>query len=119
MVRNAKDLRTSLLAITCLLIVIFGVPLLLVELAGDPIPHGLPSTGGIQHSLTSPISDTGLQHLLASVCWIIWALFSASVASELLAWTRQSSSVRLPIVGGAAQRLVLAAVLLFGTAHRQ
>jgi hypothetical protein len=92
-----------------------GVPWGLVAIVGWPLPHHLPTLGGLRNALaTRGIPNQTLLDALGCVAWLAWASVAISIAEEVAATAFGRGSKRLPFAGAfqpVAARLV-AAVLL-------
>jgi nucleoid-associated protein YgaU len=85
--RAATRWLKALAALTALLAVIVGVPLVLAGIGG--LPHALPSMHAIADSLRSK-DNTGAYFRIAgaAVVWIAWAIFTAATVKEVAASIR-------------------------------
>jgi nucleoid-associated protein YgaU len=81
-------------ALTVLVAVIVGVPVLLVAL--ELVPRNLPSLAEVISSLQ--VRDDGqlAQVVLATGVWVCWALFTVSTVAELVAQVRDRPAPMLP-----------------------
>jgi DNA-binding SARP family transcriptional activator len=84
----SRSLR-ALTALTTLAALIAGIPWLLIASTGWPLdwigwPHGsvLPGPADLYTALTSPWSDGMVFGLLASIGWVLWAMFLRDVIAE-------------------------------------
>ncbi len=79
-------------ALGLLVILVVGVPALLWQAIGWPLPRTVPD----MTALGEPVSDTVLVNGLAVVCWLAWAQLVIAVVVELIAWARGRAASRLP-----------------------
>ena len=111
--------RGSIAALVIVVIVV-GVPVGLAFSVGWPLPHRVPTLGGIRVALGARgISDQTLLDALACVAWLAWACVVVSIGEEVIATVRGRGSKKLPIVGALqpmAARLV--AAVLFASVCR-
>lgn len=110
-----RDLLRGLGATIALLAFVVGVPIALIALAPSYTPSGVGSLADAWDMLTAPDDGTVLFAVVASVAWICWAVFTASVVVELVASARRVAAPRLRLVGGiqsVATRLVATASIL-------
>ncbi|MEV7006649.1 hypothetical protein [Streptosporangium sp. NPDC051022] len=98
-------LLRSLIAMTVLAAVVIGFPILLYKVAGSPLPDHVPTFEEIVSRLTSR-DDGGLfVSVLGLLVWGAWAMFSFTVATEIVARLRGVRfAPRQPGLGG-VQRL--------------
>ncbi|MBB5869615.1 LysM repeat protein [Allocatelliglobosispora scoriae] len=92
-------LVAGLTALVGTVAVVAGVPLLLMEVAGNPLPRHVPSFEEIGTLLTSPDNGSLFMRLLAVVAWLAWLTFSLSVLVEIPAQLRGRRAPRLPGLG--------------------
>ena len=92
-----------------LALLVAGLPVALVRLAGNPLPDDLPAVEGILSALTTPDDGTLFLAVLTAVGWLAWAAFTCSVVVEVAA---RVTGRRTPTIPGLAgpQRLVSALV---------
>jgi LysM domain len=113
---SARRTIRGLAAIVTIVAIIGGVPLLLLAIAGSPIPPHLP---GWQHlgALLTQRNDTGsvFVALVRDLTWLAWLTFSAALVTELQAAARGRLAPRLHLGGlqAAAARLAAIAALAF------
>lgn len=113
--RSGRDVWRALSAIAVLAAALVGLPVLLIETGGSPVPSGVPSLTQVGDRLLRPDSGTLLLHLLLWVAWLAWACFAVSVVAEVVAQLRNRPTLRLAGLGSAqrlAARLVAAAILV-------
>lgn len=113
----------ALLAVTVLLALVVGVPVLLWALAGNPVPDQLPSLDEVRTTLSMP-DYTGaiLVGVLKYLGWAAWAVFAWAVVAETIAALAHRPAPRLPGMGGThrlAAALVAAALLGSGAQAAQ
>lgn len=94
-----RRLAAGIAALIGTVVVVAGAPLLLLEVAGNPLPRHLPSLGEIADLLTSPDNGSLFLRLLAVIGWAAWATFTLSVFVEFPAQLRGRRAPRLPGLG--------------------
>jgi DNA-binding SARP family transcriptional activator len=103
-------------ATLALLALLIGLPVLLVAVIGNPLPHHLPSGAQLHRSLVRPLADSTVVRILAVVAWLAWAHLLVNVARELWAQLRGLPAPRrFPVLGfnqAFAHQLVATALLL-------
>jgi LysM repeat protein len=95
-----------------------GMPWLLLQTAGNPIPTRIPSAAEVAGWLTSPDDGTLALGAIRYAGWLVWLVLAGTVLVEIAAAVRGSQAPRLPGLGLpqlGANRLVAAAALLFLT----
>ncbi|HKT00087.1 MAG TPA: peptidoglycan-binding protein, partial [Rugosimonospora sp.] len=97
--RRAGQVLAGLAALALLVGIVAGVPLLLVKLAGNPLPHTVPNLRAIGHALTARDNGQLFLHALTLVAWAAWAVFSLAVLVEVPAAIRRRPALRLPGLG--------------------
>ena len=93
-----------------------GMPWLLLQTAGSPIPTRIPSAGEVAGWLTRPDDGTLALGAIRYAGWLVWLVLAGTVLVEIVAAVRGRQAPRLPGLGLAqlgANRLVAAAALLF------
>lgn len=117
-----SDIARGTTAALMIVLVVVGVPVGLAISVGWPLPHHMPTLGGIRLALDAHgISDQTLLDALACVAWLVWACVVVSIAEEVMATTRGRGSKKLPIAGAfqpMSARLVAAVLFaLFAVAR--
>lgn len=113
--RRGRDIWRALIAIAVLVTALVGLPLLLIETGGSPLPSGVLSLSQVGDRLLRPDSGRLLLNLLLWVAWFGWACFALTVVAEVVAQLRNRATPRLAGLGSAqrlAGRLVAAAILV-------
>ena len=110
---RAGRIARGLGGLVALTVLVAGVPVGLLTAGDGPGIH----LRHIRPALMQPISDSALVRLTALACWLVWLLFAAAVAIELLAALRAGAGrarahIRIPAFQGTANALVLSALLL-------
>ncbi len=83
-------------SLTVLLLGIAGVPVALVFLGGNPLPHEL-TWSALRSALITPVDGMILVGLITIVGWLAWLGFALSVISELVSLvSRQRIRIRFP-----------------------
>jgi len=93
---HAVRLLKAVGALTVLVAVVFGVPVLLAAL--HLVPHELPSLQQVGAALTARDDGQLVQVVLGAGAWICWLLFTASTVAEVAALTRARSVPALPVL---------------------
>lgn len=108
----------AIMATAVLVAAVIGFPIVLYRVAGSPLPSAVPDLQSITHALTVRDDGTLFISALEMIAWCAWAVFSFSVAWELLAKARGLRiTPQLPGLGGVqrmAAYLVASAVLVVG-----
>lgn len=110
-----RDMLAGLAALLGLVVVLAGVPLLLLAVAGSPIPGHWPSATEVGQALLSPDDGRLLAAVLAILAWLGWAAVAESVGVEAAAYARGRAARRLPGLGPiqlVTARLVAAAAVV-------
>lgn len=115
-----KESGRGVAAAVVLAATVFGIPMVLWELAGNPLPAGIPTWTELSDALTKgDVGDATLVKALALVCWAAWLLLGVTVVVEVGAALRGRSAPSIPgsrwIQGGIAVLVATAAVSLPGT----
>ena len=79
--------------------VIGGTPVLLLKVAGNPLPKHVPSLDEITLILLSPDNGTLFGRVLAFAGWLAWATFTVSVLIELVTRVRGRRAKHVPGLG--------------------
>ena len=97
----------------------FGVPFALWQLAGWPLPHGIPSLHELREALSAnDVPDSVIVKALALVGWCAWLMLIVCIAVETIAWMR-GRAAREVRGAGALQPLVRKLVATAALARRQ
>ncbi|HKA69281.1 MAG TPA: LysM peptidoglycan-binding domain-containing protein [Actinomycetes bacterium] len=110
----------ALLAIAALAALVGGVPYLLINVVGSPIPAEWPTWAELQTALEGQIRWGPVINVLTALAWLAWAQFTVCVLVELQAGLSRPRipARRVPLAGlnqSWARRLVVAALLLVST----
>lgn len=112
---RASAIIRGLGALVLLIAVIGGGPVLLLTIAGSPLPHTLPTLDEVTTTLTRHDDGSVLfMGALRLITWLAWAGFTATVLTEGFAQVRGRQAVRLPALGPIQRlsaRLVAAVVI--------
>ena len=106
----------GLLATLILLGILIGLPVTLLALGANPIPHSLPTIEQIRSAFTTPDDGTLALGAIKVIAWTAWLVLTGSILIELGARLRGIRAPKLPglsLPQGAARQLVAAAALLF------
>jgi DNA-binding SARP family transcriptional activator len=99
-VTRLAHLVKGLAALAVLVGLVAGVPWALWHFVGWPLPHHLPSAGGIGRALNRQgIPAQTLIDALAIVVWLTWATLAASLAVEIPAALSGRHTPHLPVAG--------------------
>jgi LysM domain len=85
MQRSPRDLIRGLTALATTVALLFVVPFLLARFGGWPLPHGVPTVGGLTKGLTQELQVSHVIKALLVVCWTAWLALAWSLLSELAA----------------------------------
>lgn len=105
----------GLVALAVILGLVGGVPLLLLAIGADPIPHA-PSLSAIKSALSAPDDGTLALAAVRLIAWASWAFLTVSILLEVAARARGITVPRLPglaLPQSAARGLVGIAAMLF------
>ncbi|MFC7243829.1 LysM peptidoglycan-binding domain-containing protein [Catellatospora aurea] len=92
-------LLAGLASLTGIVAIVAGVPVALMELAGNPLPRQMPTLDEITTALTSPDNGDLFLNTLAVAGWIAWATFTLSILVEIGARISGRRAARLPGLG--------------------
>lgn len=107
--RRTGQFLTGLGALVILVGLLFGAPIALITVAGNPLPDHLPTLDEVVTALTSRDDGQLFLRALAIVGWAGWATFALSVLLELPARALRRPAPRLP--GMSRQQRAAAALL--------
>lgn len=116
--RRTVRLLRGITSLAATLFLLIGIPALLANLVGWPLPTSLPSLGALENAARSGISDEIVVNTLAIVAWLAWAQLALSLLVESIAVVRGHQATRLPILPGfqaTASRLVAGILMLTST----
>lgn len=85
MQRSPRDLIRGLTALATTVALLFVVPFLLARFGGWPLPHTMPTVGGVTKGLTQELQVTHVIKALLVVCWTAWLALAWSLLWELAA----------------------------------
>ena len=112
-----RRVGAALVAAIALGAIVFALPFALIKVVGWPLWSSVPSISSIGEALQSTsITDSAVVSVLACLAWLLWALTVTSIVVEVIAFSRGTASIRLPL-GGLVQptvRRALLALLLVG-----
>ena len=113
---RTADVGRGLLALVGVAALVAGVPALLLDWVGSPLPAEVPALSEVTSAVRDTyIPDEFLIKALAFVCWLVWIELVASLLVEALAYVRGRKAGSVPLAGGlqrAAARLVATVALL-------
>jgi LysM repeat protein len=113
---------TGMLAAMLLLGILIGLPVILVEVGGNPLPDQLPSLSDVGRALTSPDDGTLAVAAISLIAWMAWLILAGSILIEATSRLRGITTPALPglrLPQLAARSLVTAALLLFAATPQQ
>ena len=70
---------SEILTVIIAALLVAGIPYALWALAGNPLPHTIPTVDTIRNTLTIPDNGTLFLRTLTITGWLSWALFGASL----------------------------------------
>lgn len=112
--RAVSEVIRGLVAMTGIATLVV-VPLLVLPSLGWPLPHGMPTPAGVFDALVHRgVSVSVVLRAAAAVAWVAWAVLSACVVVEAVAWVRRRAARPVRGLGGVqalAANLVAVAVL--------
>ena len=113
---NLSTRLQGLAATLGILAILVGMPLVMLALGSEPIPHHIPDWATLKHDLFSRDDGTFALQVIKGVVWIAWLIAAVLILVELVYKVGHLKARDLPILGkpqGAARNLVAAASLLF------
>jgi nucleoid-associated protein YgaU/DNA-binding SARP family transcriptional activator len=103
---RGAPLLHAVVALSGLVLLVAGTPIVLWQLAGWPLPTSLPSLDDMADGLSrGRIDDTAIVNIVAVMGWLAWLHAVVSALLEAVAWCRGRTAPRL-VLGGPVQRLV-------------
>jgi DNA-binding SARP family transcriptional activator len=123
MLRSTRDRIAGLLALAVMVALVAGVPILLIRLAGWPLPDSMPDWARVRRSITQgDIPAEVVVNVLAVAVWLIWLQLVWALLWELAVNLPRVASGRRPrsaplvpaAVGNGVGRLV-AMIIAIGT----
>jgi DNA-binding SARP family transcriptional activator len=115
MITRARATLTGLAALAALLAAIIGLPVVLYQFGGTPLPPRLASWHQIAVVLTSRDNGSLLITVIRDCSWLAWLAFTVCVLAEVQATVRGRRAPRLRLGGvqSTAAHLVALAALTF------
>ncbi|MFT4011011.1 MAG: LysM peptidoglycan-binding domain-containing protein [Nocardioidaceae bacterium] len=113
---NLSTRLQGLAATLGILAILVGMPLVMLALGSDPIPHHISDWTTLKHDLFSRDDGTLALQVIKGVVWIAWLIAAVLVLLEIVYKVAHLKVRNLPILGrpqGAARNLVAVASLLF------
>jgi LysM repeat protein len=113
---------TGILAALLIVGILIGLPVVLVEVGGNPLPDQLPSLAELGNALTSPDDGTLAVDAISLIAWTAWLVLAGSILIEATSRLRGITTPALPglrLPQLAAQSLVTAALLLLTATPQQ
>jgi hypothetical protein len=110
---------TGMLAAMLIIGILIGLPVILVEVGGNPLPDQLPALSDVGRALTSPDDGTLAVAAISLIAWIAWLILAGSILIEAASRLRGITTPALPglrLPQLAARSLITAALLLFTAA---
>jgi LysM repeat protein len=117
-----RRLLTGMLAAVLIVGLLIGLPVILVEVGGNPLPDQLPSLSDLGRALTSPDDGTLAVAAISLIGWMAWLILAGSILIEAASRLRGVTTPALPglrLPQLAARSLVTAVLLLFAASHQQ
>jgi DNA-binding SARP family transcriptional activator len=87
------------IALTTLIALVIGLPLVLYKLGGDPLPRHIPAWHHVTTLLLHRDNGTVFLGAVRDISWIAWAAFTVAVATEAQAALRGRRAPRLRLGG--------------------
>ena len=116
--RATTELLRAAGALWLLAVLLFGLPVVLVDMVGWPLPRAVPSWTDVAEALGgASVSDDVLIRGLACAAWVLWMMVLASFVVEAVAWVRGMEAASLRLAGllqPVVRELVVSAALLVG-----
>ena len=112
-------LRSRLLGLAATLLlagIVAAVPVALVRLGTDLVPHALPTWDQLRNAFTAQDDGTLALGAVTVIAWAAWAILAVSILTEIASRVRGVAAPNLPglrVPQLAARHLVAAAALLF------
>jgi len=112
---RARTVATGVAALAVLASAVIGLPVVLYQFGGSPLPHHIANWHGLMAALSSQASDGLLLALVRDCSWLAWLLFTVCVLAEAQAAIRgrRSPHLRLGGLQGMAAHLVALAAVAF------
>lgn len=113
---NIRQRAAGLMALVAIIGIVIVLPLVLLAVGADPLPHTVPSWDTIRTALTSPDDGTLTLSVIKIIAWASWAFLSLSILLEVVSRIRGIHAPTLPglrMPQSAARGLVGAAIMLF------
>jgi hypothetical protein len=112
---RARSVATGVAALALLASSVIGLPVVLYQFGGSPLPYRIASWHGVMTALSSQASGVLVLALVRDCSWLAWLLFTACVLAEAQAAIRgrRSPHLRLGGLQGIAAHLVALAALAF------
>jgi LysM repeat protein len=117
-----RRLLTGTLAALLIIGILIGLPVILVEVGGNPLLDQLQSLSDLGKALTSPDDGTLAVAAISLIAWIAWLILAGSILIEATSRLRGITTPALPglrLPQLAARSLVTAALLLFAATPQQ
>ena len=83
-----RRILTGLGAIALLTLLLVGLPILLITIGPVGLPHIEPTLAGIWAALLRPDDGTLFLTLVKAAGWVVWALLTIAVITEIAATIR-------------------------------
>lgn len=115
MITRSRAVIAGLAALTTLVAIVVGLPVVLYKFGGSPLPRRVPGWHWLLTALGSADSGALLLAAVRDCAWLGWLLFTAAVLMEALAALRGGRVPRLWLGGvqSLAARLVALAAVTF------
>ena len=107
----------GLLASLAVVAIVIGMPILLLQVGGNPIPTSVPTPGEVWGWLSRPDDGTLALAAIIIVSWLVWVLLTLTLVLEAVALVRGVKAPTLPgLPQWFARRLVAASAMLLMSA---
>src|SRR5688572_26236870 len=95
--RTFRRRLTGMLAAVLIVGILIGLPVILVNLGGNPLPDQLPSLSEVGKALTSPDDGTLAVAAMSLIAWAAWLILAGSI---LLDGTSRLRGITPPALPG-------------------
>lgn len=107
----------GLLASLAVIAIVIGMPILLLQVGGNPIPTSVPAPAEVWGWLSRPDDGTIALAAIIIVSWLVWGLLTLTLVLETVALVRGVKAPTLPgLPQSFARRLVAASAMLIVSA---
>ncbi|MEA5052650.1 MAG: LysM peptidoglycan-binding domain-containing protein, partial [Propionicimonas sp.] len=107
----------GLMASLAVIAIVIGMPILLLQVGGNPIPNAVPAPAEVWGWLSRPDDGTITLAAIIIVSWLVWGLLTLTLVLETVALVRGVKAPTLPgLPQSFARRLVAASAMLIVSA---